>query len=135
MKPYPPTLREKRRYLSFKVHAKMGFTENQVKHSLLEAVSNLLGEKGVGMSDFKIVEYDENTMSGIIRTTNESTDDIIFAMSLIKDVQGKNAWCEIISSSGTIKACKKYAAPEKKEDKIKEKLERNSAEIMKYSKN
>lgn len=134
MKPYPPVLRENRRYLSFKLHAKMNFTENQVKHSLTEAVFDLIGEKGMGLSDFKVVEYDENTMSGVIRTTQPHANDVLLALSLIRDVQGKNAWCQIISSSGTIKSCKRFKPGEKKEEKTMEKLEKEPSEIMKYSK-
>ncbi|MCD4739868.1 ribonuclease P protein component 2 [archaeon] len=137
MTPYPPVLREKRRYISFKVHAKMLFTENQVKHSLNNSILDLLGERGVASSGFNIVEYNEQMMSGIARSTNEQLDNVIFALTLIKDVQGKNAWCQILGVSGTIESCqKKFPWTEKILEKpTKQKLAKKPAEIMKYAKN
>lgn len=136
MKPYPPVLKEKRRYLAFKVHAKMRFTENQVKHSLNESLLTLLGEDGAAKSHFRIVEYDESTMSGIARSTHDMLDQVLFTLTLIKDVQGKNAWCEILGVSGTIEACKKKHpySQEEPEKPAKERLRKKPSDIMKYSK-
>ena len=137
MKPFPPTLKEKVRYISFKMHAKMVFTENQVKHSIHFSVFSLLGELGVTDANFKIVEYNPETMSGIIRTTPKELDKVIAALTLIKDIQGKNAWCQVLGVSGTLKKCKEkygYKPGFKEEKPVKIRLKKSAKDIMKYAK-
>ena len=113
----------------------MTFTENQVKHSLIDSVLTLLGEEGAASSNFKIVEYDEASMSGIIRSTHKQLDALLFTLTLVKDVQGKTAWCQVLGVSGTIKACKeKHAYKPKKEAKPpKERLKKKPSEIIGYA--
>jgi len=88
-------------------------------------------------SDFKVVEYEPETMSGIIRCTAELLDYVIVALTLIKDIQGKVAWFQTLGTSGTIKACREkygYKPPKAQAKPRKERLSLKPSEIMKYSK-
>ena len=118
MKPFPPVLKERRRYISFQAMAKVVFTENQVLHSINETIFQVLGEEGYARANFKVVEYNPKNMSGICRTTHNMLESVVAALTLMKDIQGKNASLIIRGVSGTIKKTgKKYTPAEEQEKK------------------
>jgi RNase P/RNase MRP subunit POP5 len=137
VKPFPPALQEKDRYVAFKLHAKTVFTENQVKHSLNNTVFALLGENGMAKARYKILEYYPDSMSGVARANSQTVNNVVFALTVLKDIQGKNAWCQVLGTSGTIKTClkkfgKQMKAKETKKFK-KQKLSKTPKQIIKYS--
>ena len=103
MKPFPPTLRERRRYIHFKVIGSQ--SKKEVEYALNNAILSLFGEDGYARSNFSIVEYDKGR--GICRCTHEWLDNILVALAFLKEIEKKPAKIEVLSVSGTLKTIRK----------------------------
>ena len=101
MKPYPPTLREKKRYVSFVMHSEKRLPDAIVARAVVNAVSSFVGEKGLADADFSVIKCSGG--KGIVRCTARTKDDVIAALTLLTKAGGKRAWIEVTGVSGTIK--------------------------------
>lgn len=99
MKPYPPTLREKRRYIKFKVVGNKG--EKPVIDALNRAVLSLFGEDGYARANFSIIEYANG--KGICRCTHNWLDNVLVTLAFIREIDKKPAKIEVLEVSGTLK--------------------------------
>ncbi|MCD6522320.1 MAG: hypothetical protein J7K68_01105 [Candidatus Diapherotrites archaeon] len=102
MKPFPPTLRERRRYILFRV-SPHEHEKKVVLDSITKTMINLFGEVNLARAGFSILQYDEGKGEGIIKTNNRYVDDIIGCLSLLGRIGGEKARIDIISVSGTMK--------------------------------
>ena len=64
MKPYPPVLKDKERYLMFTVQSDAKFTSKQVWDSLKNHVKEIIGLKGIADSAFTLIAFDEKNQKG-----------------------------------------------------------------------
>ncbi|MCK4327586.1 MAG: ribonuclease P protein component 2 [Candidatus Diapherotrites archaeon] len=103
MKPFPPTLREKRRYIEFKVHGPT--TEKDVSQAISNSVLSLFGEDGYARANFSIIEYEKGV--GICRCTHEWLDNILIALAFVGQIKGEKARITVLSVSGTLKTIRK----------------------------
>ncbi len=109
----PPTLKDNRRYIAFRLLAKQRFTQNQVFQAIKQTVLSYIGEKGYAHASFDIVDYNQEKMEGIARATDLTVDDIVFALTLLTDIQGRRAGIVVLGVSGTVrKAKQKYLGKE-----------------------
>jgi len=99
MRPYPPTLRERRRYIRFKVHGMAG--EKEVAQAIQFSMLSLFGEDGYARSNFSIIRYERG--DGICRCTHDWLDNCLIALALVREIGGKPARIEATAVSGTIK--------------------------------
>ncbi len=102
----PPSLRERRRYIAFKVVARPVFTPNQVIQGIKQSVLQFLGELGYADANFEIVDYNHKNGTGIARTTDKKKDEVLIALTLLNTIQGKKASIRILGISGTVKKAK-----------------------------
>ena len=110
--PFPPTLRENRRYIVFQVHAAASggrpkFSRSEVNNAAWRAVLDLIGKKGAGDADFALIEFNEQTQKGILRTNAPFTDKVIAALVLLTDVNLNPAFVHCLKTTGTIKQAEK----------------------------
>ena len=113
MKPFPPTLRERRRYIHFKVISPTitsdlpGGSQNQteVEYAISGAVLSLFGEDGYAKSNFSMIEYEKG--KGICRCTHDWLDNILVALAFLREIEKKPAKIEVLSVSGTLKTIRK----------------------------
>jgi len=103
VKPFPPTLREKRRYIHFKVFGPSG--EKDVQDALSRSVLSLFGEDGYAKANFSIIEYSRG--KGICRCTHDWLDNILVALAFVREIKGEKARISVLGVSGTLKTLRK----------------------------
>ena len=101
-----PTLRERRRYISFQIIPEKDedFTYSDLEAAIWNVTLDFLGEDGVAKTSMWLLKdrWDPEKKTGIIRCNNKSTEVIIASLGLI-DRLGDNRICfKIFKVSGTI---------------------------------
>ncbi|MFH0986726.1 MAG: Rpp14/Pop5 family protein [Candidatus Micrarchaeota archaeon] len=106
MKPYPPTMREKRRYIVLKAEAEsltVKFTKEEIERALKTAAFEWLGILGVVETGFWVISADEREQEAVVRCNHESIDRVQAVMCLIDRVNNKKARFHTLNVTGTIK--------------------------------
>jgi RNase P/RNase MRP subunit POP5 len=101
VKPFPPALKERRRYISVSVVAEQPVSDEAASKALNGAVFSLLGEKGFADADFSILEFQGGR--GIARASTGSLYDVLAALAFLSSVEGVRARCEATAVSGTVR--------------------------------
>lgn len=102
-KPFPPTLREKTRYLTFRIHSNHEYHKGQVINALWNTAFENLGAFDIAKSGFWLVDFDEDEQKGILRTNNKKEQRVRATLTLLKEINNKKAFIQIIKESGTLK--------------------------------
>jgi ribonuclease P/MRP protein subunit POP5 len=103
MKPYPPTLKEKKRYLAFEVMSEKRFSKEQVKKSVMGTLFENLGNMGVADAEIAFVEFDERAQKGILRCTATKLPEVRAAITLLSEIDLNKAFICIRAVTGSIK--------------------------------
>ncbi|MCD6403503.1 MAG: ribonuclease P protein component 2 [Candidatus Aenigmarchaeota archaeon] len=118
LKVLPMSLREKKRYVGFKVIHEKG--EDFAHEDLIAAVWNTLldfyGEYGVSNLSFQIVKnvwYEKKKM-GVIRCKHTEVPKVIAGLGLISRLGDTKVTIKILKVSGTLKKVKEKLAIEAK---------------------
>lgn len=111
LKILPPTLRERKRYITFKVipESGEGFTYTDLEFAIWDALLDFLGEYGVSKTNVWLMKdcWNQRKNMGIIRCNHKSVQAVIACLGLI-DRLGDNRICfKILKVSGTIKGLMK----------------------------
>jgi len=103
-----PTLREKNRYISFRI-----ISEEPVNYSDLEAAvwnqfMDFYGEYGVSKMSLWLMKnlYNKKNQIGVIRCNNKSVQKVIACLGLISRLGDNRLIFKILKVSGTIKGLK-----------------------------
>jgi len=107
LKPYPPTLREKRRYLKIRFESNEKLSTKEVVKAFWNWASSTFGFLGAAYSSFALINFDEENQEALIRTNNEWVDFLIGSLGFFEKVNNKKVRIHIIRVSGTIKKTKK----------------------------
>ena len=99
MKPFPPTIREKSRYIRFQVVGEK--SEKVVRQALNNSVMQLFGEDGYSRSGCAIISYEKGV--GVMRCTHEWLDNVLVALTFVTKIGSKQGKVEVLAVSGTIK--------------------------------
>jgi ribonuclease P/MRP protein subunit POP5 len=103
MKPYPPTLKEKKRYVVFEVVSDRKFGKEDIKRAVLGAVSDNIGSMGLADAEFAFIDFDEVAQKGILRCTNTKLEQVRAALVLLSEINLNKAFLHVISVTGSIK--------------------------------
>ncbi|MDK2868899.1 MAG: ribonuclease protein subunit [Pyrococcus sp.] len=106
-KTLPPTLRDKKRYIAFKVISETQFNKDEVKDVIWKACLRTLGELGTAKAKPWLIKFDETTQMGIVRCDRNHVYDVIFSLTLVSDINGNEAIIKVLGVSGTIKRLKR----------------------------
>ena len=106
MKPYPPTMREKRRYAVFEAISEKPRRKEEVGRALWSAVLETLGTLGAARSAFLFAEFDDQSQKGILRSTNIDLPFIRGSLALLAKIGESKALIRIIGVTGSIKKAK-----------------------------
>ena len=116
LKVLPLSLRERKRYIAFKVISEEGeeFTYSDLEAGIWNTLLDFLGEYGVSKTSFWLMRdcWDEKNKVGVIRCNNKSVQSIIACLGLISRLGDNKITFKILNISGTIKSIKE-------KDKIK----------------
>jgi ribonuclease P/MRP protein subunit POP5 len=107
MKPLPPTLRGKKRYIAFKIFINGRISKKEVIDAILDEGLRFFGE--LKMSDFGlwVVECDMDKGVGFLVCNHRHKGEVIACLSLIDSVSHKKASFQVLGVSGTIKSLKR----------------------------
>ena len=102
----PPTLREKRRYIAFRLKAKKKFTKHRVAAAIIEKCLELFGAFGTSKIAPKLVEFYPEKHAGILRCERSHVKHAKLCITLLSVVDGERTVPKILVTSGTIRKAK-----------------------------
>ena len=97
-----PTMREKHRYILFKVEAASPVSEEQVKRAAYGAILSFLGEYGSSLANPKFIGFREKEGLAAIRCSHSEVEKVKAALALCNSIDGKRAALRLKKVSGTI---------------------------------
>jgi ribonuclease P/MRP protein subunit POP5 len=107
MKPVPPTLRAKKRYIAFSVHSEGQVSKKDVTTAILRETVRFYGELMVSDFGLWIMEFDEEKGTGFLVCNRRFQGEMIAGLALIDIVEREKASFHVLGASGTIKALKR----------------------------
>jgi ribonuclease P/MRP protein subunit POP5 len=97
MKPLLPTLREKKRYIVYKIISEEKIDNNQAQKEIKNQCLRFLGELGYAKAGIQLIK------PNIIRVTTKYLDQTKMALGLIKNINNKKVIVDVIGVSGILK--------------------------------
>jgi len=100
-----PTLREKKRYIAFKVISEEPIIYSDLEQAMLNQLLDFYGEDGFSRLSFWIIKnlYNEREQLGVLRCNNKSVQKVIAGLGLISRLGDTRVIFKILKVSGTIK--------------------------------
>jgi len=106
MKPFPPTLREKRRYIVFELISEKSLGKKEVKEGIWKNILENIGIIGAAETGFLFIDFDEKTQKGILRCKNIDLNKIKASLCMLSEINLNKACVHIKAVTGSIKkAC------------------------------
>ena len=104
LKPLLPSLKEKKRYVAFKVLSKTKQGYNPIKDAIKTSLKMYIGELGTSKAGLIFVDklYDPETQAGVVRVSNKYQDHLKASFALIKNINKEPVIIKSIKSSGMI---------------------------------
>lgn len=109
MKPLPPSMREKKRYLKFKIHSEEPIEFGELVDEIWDSALDYMGSKHTGEANHWIIknQYSVEEQKGIIKIRRSYLEDFRSALTLIDSIGDQKAFIEVEKISGSIKKLKK----------------------------
>jgi len=103
-----PTLREKERYIAFKVISEGPITYSDLESAIWNVALDYLGEYGVSKTSLWIIKnlYDEYNQTSVVKCNNKSVQDVVATLGMISRLGDTRVILKILKISGTIKGLK-----------------------------
>jgi RNase P/RNase MRP subunit POP5 len=102
-----PTLREKKRYLVFKIIGGR-FDKRDVEKAIKQAFLDFLGELGLSRAGLLFPLWKKNKNVGVIRVNNKFVEEAKFCLSLIKQIGGERVLIRDLRVCGALKKTKDF---------------------------
>lgn len=101
----PPSLREKKRYVKFKVISEKPITYPELEASVFNYFLDFYGEFGFSELSVWLIKnlWDEKEQIGVIRCNNKSVQKVLAGLALISKIGDSRVIFKILKISGTIK--------------------------------
>jgi len=100
IKPILPSLREKKRYITYKVSSDKRINEDRLKTAINSYIMRFLGELSYARAG--IIFLDNNSKNGIIRTTNNYVNELKAALALIDNIENNPVAIDSVCVSGLL---------------------------------
>ena len=110
LKPLPPTQRDKRRYLVFRILSENNFTLKQSTEAINNALKNLIGILGVAGAGIRTLtkRWSQKTQTGVIMINHKYLNELKASLTLITKVNNKAATIQSLGVSGILKKTKRF---------------------------
>ena len=104
MKPLLPALKERKRYISFRVLCEKKLGKEVVSKYINQVCLQFLGELGMAKAGIRFLPENWNTknQTGIIRVGHKYVDETKASLVLLKEIEEKRATINCIKVSGSI---------------------------------
>ena len=99
-----PVRNYRRRYLRFNVEGIIGLDEKTVHNALFDSVSRYFGVNGLSLANLKLIEYNIEERSGIVRCNHSFLREVRVSFALIDHIKGESVCVHVERVSGTIKS-------------------------------
>jgi RNase P/RNase MRP subunit POP5 len=103
--------RRRRRYLKIAVRGDHNFVYKDVAEVIQKSVLNLYGVEGLSRAEPKLIDFDEEDLSGILRCNHFQLDNVRAALAHVTNIEGTTAAIRVLNVSGTIKSLKRKTTP------------------------
>lgn len=105
LKMLSPTLRERHRYIFFRIISEDQIVYGDLEQAIWSAALEFYGEVGGSKLSLWLMKnlYDEETQSGVIRCNNKSVDKVIAVLGLISRLGDARIIFKVLRVSGTLK--------------------------------
>lgn len=106
IKPLIPTLREKKRYITFEIISKNhDFTYRDLSDEVKREFKELYGTDGEAKAGIIMLsnKYDTKKQRGVIRVNNKWLDKLKLSLAMVKKIKNTDAIIKTIIASGMIK--------------------------------
>lgn len=103
-----PSLKGKKRYITFKIHTDFPAFYNEMKGAILNSILKWMGESSYSNANIRIIKnlWDEKNQVGWIECSNDYIDDVKMSLALIHQIGDGRVIIQTIRVSGTIKSGK-----------------------------
>jgi len=107
-----PSMRERKRYITFEIISKRTITYNEIKEHTFSHILELIGEKGVSLARPRLIKnlWNDKTQSGVLRVHPEYVNDVKVAQTLIRRIGQKQVIVKTGNVFGTLHKIKKGAS-------------------------
>ncbi len=111
----PSSLREKRRYIAFKINSEEKVEFGDLINALWSSILNLFGEVNTGDIDFWLVKdaWEKKSQRGLVKCNHKHVSKVRLAMALIERIGDSKVSIQSLGVSGTMKSAKKKYFGEK----------------------
>ncbi|MEM5815025.1 MAG: Rpp14/Pop5 family protein [Candidatus Aenigmatarchaeota archaeon] len=108
LKILPPSLREKKRYILFKILSEEKIELHQFKELFFSTILSVFGEFGFSLINAKFLDniFDRERQVGILKVHYKKVPEAIFSLGLISRIGDSRVNVKIYKVSGTIKNLK-----------------------------
>lgn len=93
-----------RRYLLFKLHTTAYPEENQIHEKIIVELTKMYGIKGLSTVNPRLIKYNINTKTGILRCNLRGLRIMRAAIAFITGIEESDCSVEVLRLSGTIKS-------------------------------
>jgi RNase P/RNase MRP subunit POP5 len=101
-----PVRRVRRRYLYVRVNSEDIISEEHFTCALADKIHFLYGVTGSTEMNYRLIEWDYDKQSAIIRVNHTMLTEIRAALAHIQEVNSKETRLDVLRVSGTIKTLK-----------------------------
>ncbi len=103
-----PTLKERKRYILFRVISDLKFEKEDISKCVTQACLQFLGEYGVAQAGIQFLPetWNMESQTGVIRAGHKFVDHVKASLALVRDINGKKANLSSIKVSGVINKVK-----------------------------
>lgn len=108
MKRLLPSLREKKRYLTFKIISESKFKVITALKEIKSEIISYFGQKGMADANIQILKetYDENKQAGVIKVGNKYVNQLKSALMFITNIEEKPVIIKSVITSGILNKAK-----------------------------
>ena len=101
-----PSLREKKRYLTFRIISEEPLDYDNVKGAIWHSMENWLGQNELAQASPRLIKnlWNPKTSSGFLQCSPKYVDQIKVALALIKQIGDTRVIFQVLRVSGTIKS-------------------------------
>jgi ribonuclease P/MRP protein subunit POP5 len=109
IKPLLPTLKEKRRYLAFKLVSEQKLPDfREVKDQIISQALNFMGKFNYSKAGIQVLEdcYDSGLQRGIVRIDTKHVDEFKSSLLFLTKINNQDVIFQTIGLSGILKKAK-----------------------------
>ena len=105
MKPLPPSLREKNRYVVYRVRSEEKLGYEEARHAIYDASLRFMGELSMAASGFMMMP-EWKGQQGVIKVNHQYLDAVKASLLFIQEIRGKRVNVESVGVSGILRKAK-----------------------------